>query len=170
MHPRPRRPTTVEGQLASPAKEEGQRHVDDSDHTLIAGRAMKPGTSLVWSLPADATAPARARGVVNGRVLNHVDPAVREMIALLVSEIVTNSIRHAGLTGEDEIECRLEEGETIHVEVWDPGPGYPGGPVAPRPDGSGGWGLMIVDQVATRWGVRGARPACVWFDLDPVPH
>ena len=125
-----------------------------------------PSRSIVWSLRADRTAPARARAAINRPPLDRLDPAVRETIALLLSELVTNSVRHAGLTGTDEIECRIAAGEVIRVEVRDPGPGYRPAPAAARADSSGGWGLLIVDRLASRWGVRGARPACVWFELD----
>jgi hypothetical protein len=35
----------------------------------------------------------------------------------------------------------------------------------PRGDGSGGWGLQLVDRVASSWGVRVDGTTCVWFEL-----
>ena len=35
----------------------------------------------------------------------------------------------------------------------------------PHSDGSGGWGLQLVDRVASTWGVKVDEPTCVWFEL-----
>lgn len=126
---------------------------------------MNPGP-LVWSLRADSYAPANARAAVNDDRFDGLGPSLRATVALLISELVTNSVIHAGLTADDAIDVRIDAADPIRVEVRDPGPGYHVGIVSARADGSGGFGLVIVDRLSSRWGVRGARPACAWFELD----
>jgi hypothetical protein len=54
----------------------------------------------------------------------------------------------------------------VRVEVTDSGRGFspPDAPM-PRADGTGGWGLQLVDRVATSWGVDVQGMTCVWFEL-----
>ncbi len=57
----------------------------------------------------------------------------------------------------------------MRVEVADPGgEGFAKPSVSrpPPPDALGGRGLLIVDRVATRWGVETGRPTRVWFELS----
>jgi signal transduction histidine kinase len=93
------------------------------------------------------------------------DPVVDDA-ALLVSEVVSNSVRHAGLGAADSIEVRVRGSRAmLHVDVIDPGPGFEP-EVRPRQD-DGGWGLWFLDQLATRWGVEQGDTTRVWFDLAP---
>jgi hypothetical protein len=50
--------------------------------------------------------------------------------------------------------------------VTDPGPGFEPGGHGPRP--GGGYGLHLLDRLATRWGVSGGDPVTVWAELDAV--
>jgi anti-sigma regulatory factor (Ser/Thr protein kinase) len=85
--------------------------------------------------------------------------------ALLVSEIVSNSVRHAGLDAADAIEVRIRGSRSmLHVDVIDPGPGFEPEGARPRED-DGGWGLWLLDRLATRWGVERGGATRVWFDL-----
>src|SRR4051812_12761444 len=126
---------------------------------------MNPGP-LVWSLRADSCAPASARAALDDDRFDGLGPGLRATVSLLISELVTNSVIHAGLSADDAIDLTIDAADPIRVEVRDPGPGYHGGIVSARADGSGGFGLVIVDRLASRWGIRGARPACAWFELD----
>jgi anti-sigma regulatory factor (Ser/Thr protein kinase) len=95
------------------------------------------------------------------------DDATVDDAVLLVSELVTNSVRHAGLGAADTICVEVrQEPSMLHVEVADPGAGFPVDPVLPRADG--GWGLLLLDRVADRWGVRRDPGTIVWFELDAV--
>lgn len=87
-------------------------------------------------------------------------------LALLVSELVTNSYRHAGAPGE-AIGVELTVGaEVVRCEVIDPGEGFRAAPVPLERRGDGGWGLFIVDELADRWGVRRGPPTRVWFEIS----
>jgi signal transduction histidine kinase len=68
-----------------------------------------------------------------------VDDRVVDEAILLVSEIVSNSVRHAGLDRLDAIEIHVRgEASGVHVDVLDPGPGFDLERLdGPRPDG--GW-------------------------------
>jgi anti-sigma regulatory factor (Ser/Thr protein kinase) len=87
---------------------------------------------------------------------------------LLVSEIVTNSVRHADLGAEDEIQVRVRATpSSIRVEVLDPGRGFH--PDAERDgDAAGGWGLWLLAKIAKRWGIEHDDLTRVWFELGAV--
>lgn len=83
---------------------------------------------------------------------------------LLVSELLTNCIRHAGLAPDDLVRVRAEwTGTRLRVDLWDrTGAAAPSPPPAPHPDGESGWGLYLVDSMAAQWG---AAPGWHWFEL-----
>jgi anti-sigma regulatory factor (Ser/Thr protein kinase) len=113
--------------------------------------------------PEAAAAARTALDDLTGRV-----PAGRlRDLRLLVSELVTNAVRHAGLGRGDRIRLRVCVRERqVRVEVHDPGRGFE--PRAPKPDPAraSGWGLYLVDELADRWGVDGlGRGTRVWFEL-----
>lgn len=118
-------------------------------------------------LPAGPAAPAEARRTIAEWLSGAVDGRAIEDIKLLVSEIVTNAVRHPSLDGPIEMGMRLG-GERVRVEVSDPGGEDFRKPAvsAPPPDALGGRGLLIVDRVASRWGVTPGQPTRVWFELD----
>lgn len=82
-----------------------------------------------------------------------------EDVLLLVSELVTNSVRHSD---SDAIDVRVstEDGH-IRVEVSDSGPGFDEG--TPRGDGLG---IAIVDKIAHRWGYSSGERFTVWAELE----
>lgn len=91
-------------------------------------------------------------------------------VYLLVSELVTNSIRHAGLGSDGSIRLGiLDFPDRVRVEVVDRGRGFRRTPYLRPPDDHGGWGLRMVDAVADRWGISDAGGTCVWFELLKPP-
>jgi anti-sigma regulatory factor (Ser/Thr protein kinase) len=86
---------------------------------------------------------------------------------LLVSELVTNSVRHARSGEHDELELEVSvSGELIHVCVSDHGPGFEVSPREPDDDPGSGWGLFLVEQLSDRWGVELNGRTQVWFELE----
>lgn len=100
-----------------------------------------------------------------------VDDRILDEAILLVSEIVSNSVRHAGLDRLDAIEVHVRgEGSGVHVDVFDPGPGFDVDQLrGPQPDG--GWGLWLLDRLSVDWGVERGDMTHVWFELGgrPIP-
>ena len=102
------------------------------------------------------------------QLANLLPPEKLEDVRLVVNELVTNSIRHAGLSPDDQISLTVTvSGDSVCGRVCDPGPGFkiPTIP-CPRSDLSGGWGLPIVETISDRWGVERNRHVCVWFEID----
>ena len=88
-------------------------------------------------------------------------------LRLLVSELVTNSVRHARLLESQTIELKVKLlPETVQVEVNDQGGGFQPTPRTEQSDDQSGWGLYLVDQISDRWGVRSRPTTCVWLELD----
>lgn len=114
-------------------------------------------------LPARAAAVAEARNALQP-LERWVDPERLDDLRLVVSELVTNGIRHGSHDSEAQIGLRVRVSRKIRVEVEDPGPGF----VPERPPhhrGSQGWGLVLVDRLADRWGVAPGPHATVWAEL-----
>jgi anti-sigma regulatory factor (Ser/Thr protein kinase) len=86
---------------------------------------------------------------------------------LLVSELVTNSVRHARSGTGDELELEVSVSrQLIHVCVSDRGPGFEASPRTPDDDPGSGWGLFLVEQLSDRWGVELNGRTQVWFELE----
>lgn len=85
---------------------------------------------------------------------------------LLVSELVANSVTHAGLGADERIllEVVVRAGR-LRIEVTDPGAGFFPGRRGMRAPEFGGWGLRLVDQLSRRWGVLRDHRTHVWFEL-----
>jgi anti-sigma regulatory factor (Ser/Thr protein kinase) len=121
---------------------------------------------IALRLSPDVRSPAEARQSLEALRVSLDDPVVDDA-ALLVSEIVSNSVRHASLDASDAIEVRIRGSRSmLHVDVIDPGPGFERDEAHPKQD-DGGWGLWLLDHLATRWGVERGGATRVWFDLAP---
>jgi anti-sigma regulatory factor (Ser/Thr protein kinase) len=93
-------------------------------------------------------------------------PARIEDLMLVISELVTNAVRHGGGMGQVELSATPKD-EFLCVQVTDDGPGFVPRPGAMGSDPSGGYGLFLVDRLARRWGMtREARRTRVWFEFD----
>ena len=112
-------------------------------------------------------AASQARAVVNEELGRAVSAKVLQDATLLVSELVSNAVRHAPRAGVPEIELRLKlDPERIRVVVSDPGAGFVAEPRLPTASESSGWGLYLVDRIADRWGVITKDRSEVWFEID----
>jgi anti-sigma regulatory factor (Ser/Thr protein kinase) len=102
------------------------------------------------------------------RLADLLPPEKLEDVRLVVSELVTNSVLHAGLSPNDQISLTVAvSAGSVRGRVCDPGLGFevPSEP-HPRPDLRGGWGLPIVETISDRWGVEQNSHVCVWFEID----
>lgn len=120
--------------------------------------------SLRVRIAGDQDAAARARSELS-RLRSMLDDPVVENIRLLVTELVTNSVRHAQAS---IIELMVVVSRTrVHVEVANPGGGFEPRPSGPE-DADAGWGLFLVDRLSDDWGVTqgsGAGYQRVWFEM-----
>src|SRR5919108_190330 len=112
------------------------------------------GLTIHERFPPEPGAVGRAR-----KVLEPLRPRLPgekfDDIALLVSELVTNSIRHADLQRGQWVDLHVRHAEGIvRVEVTDPGHGFSLATQRHSVRGGVGWGLFLMDQIASRWGVK----------------
>ena len=121
---------------------------------------------IVW-MRGGSMAPARARHCVEQLMLGDAAPRRLEELRLLVSELVTNSVRHGGADPTRRIAVTLRGREdAVRVEVSDYGPGFAPSEVKQRdPMTPGGLGLVLVEKLARRWGVVRDTATRVWFEL-----
>src|SRR5689334_11328960 len=110
---------------------------------------------LVYRCERDADAPVRARAALSG-VLAEFEPRVAGYVTLMVSELMTNAVRHGA--GDATLVVHRGDGR-LNVAVSDEGAAQP---QLRTNSADGGWGLRIVDSCATRWGVEEGSTH-VWF-------
>jgi anti-sigma regulatory factor (Ser/Thr protein kinase) len=122
---------------------------------------------LEATLPACPAAPATARAALTRWLSGHVPIEVLEDTRLLASELITNSLRHPGIPEDASLRLavQLREG-ALRVEVRDPGTTGVIAPREPDRERGGGFGLHLVDMIATRWGVNRTGGTHVWFEVD----
>ncbi|MGF1430261.1 SpoIIE family protein phosphatase, partial [Kitasatospora sp. LaBMicrA B282] len=126
------------------------------------GRGEEGSRTVGWTLPAEPTAVSRARRLVRGALQDWGVEQLTDTAELLVSELVTNSVRYASAP----IGVRLTLGETLLVEISDPLPDPPRERHAAAAD-EGGRGLELVRRLALRWGARAeGMGKVVWFEQE----
>jgi anti-sigma regulatory factor (Ser/Thr protein kinase) len=117
-------------------------------------------------LDRDDKAPAQARAAVSAwcEPLG-ISGARAQALVLLVSELVSNAVLHSKAHPGSAVTlaARLER-QAMRVSVSDAGEGF-----EPRPRDparlSDGYGLFLLDRLASRWGVETAGSTSVWFEL-----
>ncbi|MFD9306405.1 ATP-binding protein [Streptomyces sp. NPDC060048] len=109
---------------------------------------------ISWLLPRSHRAPGRARALLREQLAEWgVDPDPAETAALLLSELVTNAVRHSHAPHGRDIGVRLARYDgVLRVEVADAGPVVDLVPEAATQWDERGRGLAIVAAMAERWG------------------
>jgi anti-sigma regulatory factor (Ser/Thr protein kinase) len=132
--------------------------VDLGGHEVVARLhlQMRPGPQAAGE---GRHALDRLEGAVDERELNE--------LRLLVTELLTNSVRHGG-PEQEWIMLDVEiYANAVRCVVTDRGPGFQPTPTPqPHLDRPGGWGLCLVDHLADRWGVERHQGTSVWFEVD----
>jgi anti-sigma regulatory factor (Ser/Thr protein kinase) len=120
-------------------------------------------STVTFDIPRDATAPSAARRAIEG-LNDRIAPDVVPDVKLLVSELITNSVKYGG-NGEVTLKVESEDPRKLRVEVIDQGIGFV--PVARNRPATevGGWGLHLVQTLSDRWGVYEGSTH-VWFEID----
>ena len=142
-----------------------------ADHNEFRGYYVRPGgpEGTEWvlrlALPSDASTVRLARQVTRDALATWNLGQLEEAAVLLVSELVTNAVRHARDTGAIGLEL-ASTGARLRLEIQDGDPSW-------RPMDSladcdeGGFGFLVVDSLADRWGLRRVCAGkAVWAELD----
>ncbi|MFJ4984026.1 SpoIIE family protein phosphatase [Streptomyces sp. NPDC088732] len=141
---------------------------EPDDVALLVARlgGLPEGSTASWTFAAEPSAVRHARALVRDTLARWELRELTDVTALLVSELVTNSLRHA----HGPIGVRVVRGSSLLVEVSDPLPDPPRERSAGAED-EGGRGLQLVARASRRWGTRHGPPGkTVWFELAlPVP-
>jgi anti-sigma regulatory factor (Ser/Thr protein kinase) len=128
-------------------------------------------TKIELTLEPTPRAAAQARIALDD--LEHeLGPSLLKDLRLMVSELVTNSIRHTAPDRLDTVDLRAWLYENrFRIEVSDAGPGFEPVATAGGGDEIGGWGLYIVESLSDRWGAeRRDGRTIVWFEIDMQPE
>jgi len=121
-----------------------------------------------FNLGGGPEAIGRGRAAVTEFLEGAVGPERLFELQLLVSEVVTNAVRHGGARHGEQVDLRISmTADQVRLEVRDPGPGFHdiAPPELPATDRGGGYGLYLVDLYANSWGVTGTEGTCVWFEV-----
>jgi anti-sigma regulatory factor (Ser/Thr protein kinase) len=107
-------------------------------------------------LPLDVQAPGAARLIVADFLRDRVAPRLFDTAQLIISELVSNSLRHNAVPSEQTVVIRVSlERSAWRLEVEDPGGG---GVLAPDPERAvaGRLGMNLVQSLSNCWGVEHA--------------
>jgi anti-sigma regulatory factor (Ser/Thr protein kinase) len=116
-------------------------------------------------LPGGPRAPGLARRAVEQHFAAELDEDSLASVELLTTELVSNAVRHGGADQGHSVVLHVAIAPgCLRIEVCDPGKGFKVTTLAPY--GEGGYGLFIVSEVASRWGVARDIDNCAWFELD----
>jgi two-component sensor histidine kinase len=111
------------------------------------------------SFPLTRDAPSSARHWLGATGV--APPEIRDRVLLLLSELVSNSVSHSGLSAPEEVTVHITPiTGGVRVEVVDDGVGI--GERPPQRERS--FGLRLVDGTADRWG-HSDNPTRVWFEI-----
>ena len=117
-------------------------------------------TDLRLALVPAADAAVRTRRALAQAGLH---PDLEHTVTLLATEVVSNSVRHAGMAGGQRIVLLAHlEDDFARVEVYDAGGGFD---PEVRHD-TVGFGLRMVEKLASRWGLEHGEGCMVWFEVD----
>jgi anti-sigma regulatory factor (Ser/Thr protein kinase) len=114
------------------------------------------------SVPASAIGASIARAGIRP-ALNDMSKPEQEIVELLAASLVTNAVRHSGMSEPDVVEVAVyrNDARAVRIEVTDIGPGFAPASVSHR-----GFGLQVLDLLASRWGVdHELGRTTVWFEL-----
>ena len=121
-------------------------------------------SSLNLRLDPDLDAAAKAREALERL---EVERGVLQDMNLLVTELVTNSVRHADAAAHEPVHVEVSvAGDHVFVAVEDGGSGFKPKPRSAHSPRDSGWGLHLVERLSSRWGVTSGGRTRVWLELS----
>lgn len=137
---------------------------------MQSDQTIAPASGLAdVAIPLGIRAPRAAREIVARCLADRITQPALEIAQLLVSEMVSNSVRHSGVAYGEDVILRVQLGrDSCRLEVEDAGCEGTVAPRPPDPARSGGLGLRLVESLSERWGViRGSGgPTRVWAQVS----
>jgi len=133
----------------------------------VVEAVLAPKSESNATLPADLSSAAPARELAAQAVRGWDEPDLEATIKLLVTELVTNAVRHA----ESHVQVKINvDGDVVRVEVRDEDPTAPTLIVADTYAESGR-GIALIDTLSSAWGITPASDSKrVWFELRRADH
>ena len=144
--------------------------VEEDVPASVRSAAPRPKPVLRMPLGGSRHAPAAARHAL-GAVRPDLGEARYRVCELLVSELVTNVVRHTNgrrSIAASDMRVRMYP-DRVRVEVRDDGPGFPSANASAEKEPGSGWCLFLVDELADEWGIESGVQNCVWFELTRTP-
>ena len=138
---------------------------DDAALLIARTRALAPDRIVCWDLPTDPAVVADARARAARQLADWGLEDITDTTELLVSELVTNAIRHA----HEPVQLRIILDGVLSCEVFDGSSSAPQLRRADRYD-EDGRGLMLVAQLAERWGTRHTGTGKIIWAQQPLPR
>ncbi len=138
--------------------------VDDPARPEVVGRDGEPGLIDVLLPGAPSSIAAARRAVADLLKTDRVPDVVVEDVLLLVSELVTNAVLHAGT--HTRVTASVRAGRVV-VAVGDADPHHAPAVAERGTEATNGRGLMLVDTLATDWGIELREHwKVVWFETS----
>ena len=132
---------------------------------VLSDAALNPSVvaELTLQIAGGPDAPSDARTALR-RAHPDLPPDLMQVVVLLASELVSNAVKHAD-SNSISVRCAVTP-QCVRVEVTDQGPGFAPDPGPMDLSRVGGWGLHVVDELSSRWGVADGPGSRVWFEID----
>ncbi len=133
-------------------------------------RESQAASILDVRVPRGRSSARFARRLVREYCRTHrIDTQTAADVELMTSELVTNAFSHG--RGAPNITIKQLKTTDYQVRITSQGDPFEWDSIRERPDdGLGSWGLRIVDQLATRWGIEfGQGNITVWFEFQHSP-
>jgi anti-sigma regulatory factor (Ser/Thr protein kinase) len=142
-----------------------QRRAEPPGWTPVERRARGVVSRLHMQLKPGAQAAGEGRHALDP-LGGAIEQSQLDTLRLLVTELVTNSVRHARAAAFIALDVEIDA-TAVRVAVSDRGRGFhPDESPRPHTNRPGGWGLCLVDRLSDRWGVSLGERTSVWFEMD----
>lgn len=118
-------------------------------------------------MPCSPRAPSEARHALD-ELESEIEAGLLRDVKLIVSELVTNSVRHSGSSEPIVMRAWVRECG-LKVEIADSGFGFEPRAAREADIEEGGRGLLILESLSERWGVTRDARTRVWFEVSQRP-